>query len=61
MKVKDAIYVLDPKFATVLGTYLRIYSELQTKDTKLVQDYLRPNWNENIFFKSIKGIDSIID
>ena len=69
-QVKDAIYVLDPKFVNVMGTYLRGYSETQTKTTKLgnkknadrvgfiniAADYLRPNWNENIHFKVTRGI-----
>ncbi len=50
------------------GTYLRIYSDVHTKDSKLgkkkglplyflnsVQDYLRPNWNEYLYFESMKG------
>ena len=69
LKVKDAIYVLDPKFVNVMGTYIRAYSEAQTKTTKLgihiqigfclglkiAVDYLRPNWNENIHLKASRG------
>jgi len=55
LTIKDAIYVLDPKFSSVVGTYLKLSSEHQSKSTNLVTDYLRPNWNEHMYFTASRG------
>lgn len=49
--IKDAIYVLDPKFSNAIGTYLMIKTSDKMYKTKICFEYLKPCWNENVILQ----------